>query len=244
MAKLQNLFFFTVVILCACASTSKQAQDDPAVTVVPQTTATVITGSTPTPAVKSTDNNACALNTCQDTAKIDFSTWLTYTHLSGVSFRYPSDRQLDLSRLDQGQVRLVTVTNDIPITIFIDGAGSPRDFNEFYQQDQRKKHGQNEDNAGIRWLSEYRSHGVMGYMYVWGPDIGMSDQLLGGDLRAVLIRVKSSEQQLQTKHYVEVIWPINRESDLQYAKEHGIERMVKERFAEFEALVRSIEMPE
>ena len=200
-------YLIIICLLCACNSTSS----------TPQPTQSIL-------AISTTLLPAATATSIQPTSV----TWLTYTHPSGVSFRYPSDKQLDLSRLDQGEVRLMT--EGIPITIFIDGQGSPRDLVEFYQQDRRKKHGQNEDNAGIRWLSELRlPGGVVGYMYVWGPSISMSDQLLGGELDAQLIRVKPSEQQLQTRHYVGVTWPINRESDLQYATEHGIEKMVKDR---------------
>ena len=245
MIKLLPLSLAIACLLCSCASAPKQAQDNSAVTV----TVTASASSTATPAVITNANNSCAVNICQENAKIDIATWLTYTHSSGITFRYPSNWQIKNLDSPDGSNRIWVATHlasNSMIAISFDNG--PKDINDYYRQDPRFNFGGTEGDAGIRWLSEIKRHGIVGLKYLWGPGItshpfttnSLMDTI---QLNARLISTTNGDQQFRTTHYVEIVWLITDTDSNDYAAKYGTEQLVKDRFHIFEVFVDNIRFP-
>ena len=183
--------------------------------------------------------------------------WLTFTHSSGISFRYPSGWQLEeinpgtnMNQVQLTNLAAITTTMQFtPVTAIVGFGTQMKDINEYYAADPRLRYFGNENGAGIRWLSEIKKFGVVGLKYLWAPDVFPNPYITnslfdGGNLSARLISVVNDSSTFKTKYYVSVIWPIdNKNGNIDYAGQYGTERMVKDRYQMFEEFVDSIRFP-
>ena len=127
--------------------------------------------------------------------------------------------------------------------------GGPPDISAFYENDPRMRYVGNENGAGIRWLAEIRRRTVVGIKFLWAPGItappyAENSFLEGGELHARLINTTDSLQQFRTKHSVGIVWPVSDAESIRYAGQYGTERMVKDRFQDFEFFVDNVRFPD
>ena len=140
---------------------------------------------------------------------------------------------------------------EFPAVIVSISNSNPKDIIAYYESDPRLRYISNENGTGIRWLSEIKRYGVVGLKYLWASDVfpnpySTNTLLDAGDrnLQARLISVVNDSSTFKTKYYVSVIWPIdNKNGNIDYAGQYGIERMIKDRYQLFEEFVDSIRFP-